>query len=107
MELEDLLAVPGMATLLEFAPLFAGALWLLLTVVLWRGGFNDLVEQITRPRWAGAARARAFAMLPVRAVLLSVVAGFGSAMTTLGIAFNIAILLNIWNGFQLALSQAG
>lgn len=103
MELEDLLAVPGMSTLLEFAPLFGGALWLLLTVILWRDGFNDLFEQVTRPRWAGEARARAIAMIPLRALLLSGVAALGATMTTIGLAFNFAILLNIWAGFQVAL----
>lgn len=101
MELEDLLAVPGMGTLIDFAPLFGGVLWLLLTVLLWRDGFNDLFEQLTRPRWKGAARAHALAMIPLRALLLSGVAALGSAMTTLGLMFNLAILLNVWAGFQM------
>lgn len=102
MEFEDLLAVPGMSTLISFAPLFAGALWLLLIVILWKDGFNDLFERLTRPRWAGSARLHALAMIPLRALMLAGVAGLGSAMTTIGIMFNIAILLNIWNAAQLA-----
>lgn len=106
MELTELLAVPGMGTLLEFAPIFGGALWVLLTTLLWRDGFNDLAERLVRPRWSGAERLQALAMMPLRAVLLMGVAGLGAFMTTLGLGFNLAILLNIWNGFQLALNSA-
>ena len=34
-------------------------------------------------------------MIPVRAVLLVAVAAIGAAMTTLGILFNLAVILNI------------
>lgn len=94
-EVEALIGVPGMGVVLALAPYGAGALWLLITVSLWRGGFTDLTERLTRPRWAGPERARAAAMIPVRAVLLVAVAAIGAAMTTLGILFNLAVILNI------------
>ncbi|MFS2316837.1 hypothetical protein RMQ97_02760 [Maricaulis sp. D1M11] len=93
----DLLAVPGMDVVLQFAPFFWGALWLLVTVSLWRGGFNDLIEQLTRPRWSGAERARALLMLPIRAVLLAFVAGFAAAATTFGLGVQIGIVLMVIN----------
>ena len=94
-EFKALLAAPGMETALRIAPVVAGAIWLFITVSLWRGGFTDLVEKITRPRWAGRERARALAMLPVRAVLLMLVAGLGTLMTMLGLMFNVAVILNV------------
>lgn len=104
MELEDLLAVPGIGTLLEFAPIFGVTLWLLLTVILWKDGFNDLGERLVRPQWAGAARIQALAMIPLRALMLAGAAALGAAMTTIGLAFNIAVLLNLWNGARMAFS---
>lgn len=96
-EIRQLLNVPGMGTLLRAAPLFAGALWLWLVALLWKDGFNDLWERLTRPRWKGPERAHAAMMIPLRALMLMGVAGLGAAMTTLGLLFNIAIVLNIIN----------
>lgn len=95
MEFEDLLDVPGMGTLLEFAPIFGTALWILITTLLWRGGFRDLAEQVARPNKALGGRSRALMMMPLRALLLAGVAAIGAFTTTLGLGFNIAIILNI------------
>ncbi|MHA6287631.1 hypothetical protein [Maricaulis sp. CAU 1757] len=94
-DISALLAVPGMSWSLRAAPVVAAALWLLISVSLWRGGFTDLVEQLTRPRWTRADRLRALAMLPIRAVLLTLVAAFAAAMTTAGLLFNAAVVLNV------------
>lgn len=94
-EIEGLLAVPGMALALRLSPLVAVAVWIFVTVNLWRGGFTDLTERLTRPRWAGPERARAAMMIPVRAVMLAAVGGFAAAMTVLGLLFNAAVVLNI------------
>ena len=94
-EIYALLDAPGLSVTIRWAPVFGGILWLWLTVLLWRDGFNDLAEQLTRPRWKGRERARAIAMLPVRALMLTGVAGIGAAMTTLGLLFNLAVILNI------------
>lgn len=94
-DIESLLSVPGMALALKFAPYAAAAIWLVIAVNLFRGGFRDLAERLTRPRWAGAERARAALMLPLRAVLLTAVAGFAAAMTVLGLLFNAAVVLNV------------
>jgi hypothetical protein len=99
-ELEELLAVPGMGVLQDLAPVFAGTLWVWLTVMLWRDGFNDLIEQLIRPRWKGTARSQALIMLPARALLLSLAAALGAVATSLGILINIAVLLNIANVAQ-------
>lgn len=95
-EFEELLSAPGMGVLIDFAPIFGGAMWLVLTLILWRGGFNDLVEQMTRPRWSGADRLRAATMLPLRALSLALAAGFASLATTLGLGFNFAVLITLW-----------
>ena len=98
MEFEELLAAPGMGVLIEFAPFFGGIMWIVVTLILWRGGFDDLIEQMTRPRWSGAERLRAFAMLPLRALMLSLAAAFASLATTVGLGFNIAIVITLWTG---------
>jgi len=95
-EFEELLSAPGMGALIEFAPIFGGAMWLVLTLILWRGGFNDLVEQMTRPRWSGADRMRALTMLPLRALSLVLAAGLASLATTVGLGFNFAVLITLW-----------
>jgi hypothetical protein len=97
-ELEDLLNVPGMGTLLQGAPIFGGALWLWLLFLLWKDGFTDLYEQLTRPRWRGTSRAHTLMMIPMRALMLAGAAALGAAMSTLGLLFNIAVILNIVNG---------
>ena len=96
MEFEDLLSAPGMGVLIQLAPIFGGAMWLVLTLILWRGGFNDLLEQVTRPRWSGSDRARALAMIPLRAVMLVFAAGLASLATTVGLGFNFAVLITLW-----------
>ena len=96
MEFEDLLSAPGMGVLIDLSPVFGGGMWLVLTLILWRGGFNDLWEQMTRPRWAGAARARALAMFPLRALMLVLAAGLASLATTVGLGFNFAVLITLW-----------
>lgn len=94
-EIEGLLSVPGMALAIRLAPHVAVIVWIFVAVNLWRGGFTDLVERLTRPRWAGRERVRALVMIPVRAAMLTLVAGFAAAMTVLGLLFNAAVVLNI------------
>lgn len=95
MEFDELISAPGMSQVLRVAPIFGGVLWVWLTVLLWRDGFNDLVERLTRPRWTGSERARSALMLPLRALLLTGVAGLAAGFTTLGLVFNIGVILNI------------
>lgn len=94
-EIEFLLSVPGMPLALRLAPLVAVAVWIFITVNLWRGGFTDLTERLSRPRYAGPERARAVVMIPLRALMLAGVAGFAAVMTVLGLLFNAAVILNI------------
>lgn len=94
-EIEGLLAVPGMALALRLAPVVAAVVWIFVTVNLWRGGFRDLTERLTRPRWAGQERARAMMMIPLRALMLAAVGAFAAVMTVLGLLFNAAVVLNI------------
>ncbi|MBO6764244.1 hypothetical protein [Maricaulis sp.] len=94
-EIEFLLSVPGMPLALRLAPLVAVVVWIFITVNLWRGGFTDLTERLSRPRWAGPERARAVMMIPLRALMLAGVAGFAAVMTVLGLLFNAAVILNI------------
>jgi type VI protein secretion system component VasF len=84
-----------MATALKLAPYAAAVIWIFIAVNLFRGGFRDLTERLTRPRWAGPERARAAMMLPLRTLMLAGVAGFAAAMTVLGLLFNAAVVLNI------------
>jgi len=94
-EIEFLLSVPGMPLALRLAPLVAVVVWIFITVNLWRGGFTDLTERLSRPRWAGPERARAVMMIPLRALMLAGVAAFAAVMTVLGLLFNAAVILNI------------
>jgi len=94
-EIEFLLSVPGMPLALRLAPLVAVVVWIFITVNLWRGGFTDLTERLSRPRYAGPERARAVMMIPLRALMLAGVAGFAAVMTVLGLLFNAAVVLNI------------
>ncbi|WP_297732389.1 hypothetical protein [uncultured Maricaulis sp.] len=94
-ELQALLDLPGMDIAIRLAPVVWGVIWVLLTVLLWRGGFTDLVEKLTRPRWAGPERVHAVMMMPLRALLLSGVAAITGVATTLGIGFNVAIVLGV------------
>ncbi len=94
-ELQALLDLPGMDAAIRLAPIVWAVIWVLLTVLLWRGGFTDLVEKLTRPRWAGPARVEAIIMMPIRAVMLSGVAALTAVATTLGIGFNTAVILGI------------
>lgn len=94
-EIEFLLSVPGMPMALRLAPLVAVVVWIFITVNLWRGGFTDLTERLSRPRYAGPERARAVMMIPLRALMLAGVAAFAAVMTVLGLLFNAAIILNI------------
>lgn|GEM_PF-2021065 len=94
-EIEGLLAVPGMALAFRIAPIVAVAVWIFVTVNLWRGGFRDLTERLNRPRWAGPERARAAMMIPIRALMLAGVGAFAAVMTVLGLLFNAAVVLNI------------
>ncbi len=96
-ELQALLAVPGMGLALKAAPFAGVALWLLITVSLWRGGFRDLTERMTRPRWSPREKLHATLMLPVRAVLLAGVAALAAVMSLLGLMFNVAVVLNLIN----------
>jgi hypothetical protein len=94
-EIEALLAVPGMGLAFKAAPVLGVAIWLFVTVSLFRGGFRDLTERMTRPRWAGPERARAAAMIPLRALMLAAVAGFAAVVSVLGLMFNAAVILNV------------
>ncbi|WP_291841736.1 hypothetical protein [Maricaulis sp.] len=94
-EIKALLGLPGMALALSFAPWVWGVIWIFITVSLWRGGFVDLVEKLTRPRWAGPERVRAVMMMPVRALMLALVAALAATVTTLGIGFNTAIVISV------------
>lgn len=94
-EIEFLLSVPGMPLALRLAPLVAVVVWIFITVNLWRGGFTDLTERLSRPRYAGPERARAVMMIPLRALMLAGVAAFAAVMTVLGLLFNAAVVLNI------------
>ena len=80
---------------MRLAPLVAVVVWIFITVNLWRGGFTDLTERLSRPRYAGPERARAVMMIPLRALMLAGVAGFAAVMTVLGLLFNAAVILNI------------
>jgi hypothetical protein len=80
---------------LRLAPLVAVVVWIFITVNLWRGGFTDLTERLSRPRYAGPERARAVVMIPLRALMLAGVAAFAAVMTVLGLLFNAAVILNI------------
>lgn len=91
----ELLDAPGMAALLKIAPLAGGAVWLVVTALLWKNGFNDLFERFTRPRWSFTQRIATLAMIPWRAAMLALAAGLGAALTTLGLLVNIAVILNL------------
>ncbi len=90
-----LLDVPGMGLALKASPIAGVAIWLLITVALWRGGFRDLVERMTRPRWSAREKLHAAAMIPVRALMLAMVAAIAAAMSLAGLLFNAAIILNL------------
>ena len=94
-EFRDLLDLPGMGLALSIAPYVWGLVWILVTVALWRGGFVDLVEKLTRPRWAGPERVRAVMMMPLRALMLTLVAALAATVTTLGIGFNTAVVISV------------
>lgn len=94
LDIKQLLDAPGMAPLVELAPLLAITLWVLITALLWKDGFNDLLERFTEPRWSLAQRAGTLAMIPWRAVMLSAAAAIGGALTTLGLLLNLAVILN-------------
>lgn len=95
MELMELLDAPGMAGLMEAAPLAGVTAWILITALLWKDGFDDLFERFTRPRWNAAQRLATLAMIPWRAVMLTLAAGLGAALTTLGLLINIGVVLNL------------
>jgi hypothetical protein len=63
--------------------------------LLWKDGFNDLFERFTRPRWTTAQRLATLAMIPWRAVMLTLAAALGAALTTLGLLVNIGVILNL------------
>ena len=94
-DIQHLLGVPGMPLALRLAPFVAVALWILITVNLWRGGFRDLTERLSGQRWSGSERARAITMIPLRAAMLAAVAAFAAAMSILGLLFNAAVVLNL------------
>jgi hypothetical protein len=91
----ELLDAPGMAPLVGIAPLIGTAVWILVAALLWKDGFNDLFERFTRPRWTTAQRLATLAMIPWRAVMLTLAAALGAALTTLGLLVNIGVILNL------------
>lgn len=99
-ELKILLDLPGMDLALKFAPLVWAVIWIFITVSLWRGGFTDLTEKLTRPRWTGRERVRAVMMMPVRAVMLALVAALAATISTLGIAFNAAVVVGVYQAIS-------
>ena len=94
-EIRALLDLPGMGLAITVGPVVWLVIWLFLSVCLWRGGFIYLVEKLTRPRWAGAERARAVMLMPVRAVMLTLAAALAATITTVGLAFNLAIVISV------------
>ena len=96
-ELQALLDVPGMGLALKAAPFAGVAVWLLITACLWRGGFRDLTEKMSRPRWSPRDKLHALMMMPVRAVMLAGVAAIAAAMSLIGLMFNVAVILNLLN----------
>ena len=100
----EVLNAPGMARLLEAAPLVGGAMWILIIALLFKGGFNDLFERFTRSRWTAAQRLATAAMIPWRAVMLMLAAGLGAALTTLGLLINIGVILNLLRAGKILLS---
>ncbi|WP_295692045.1 hypothetical protein [uncultured Maricaulis sp.] len=99
-ELQALLNLPGMDVAIRLAPIVWAVIWVMLTVLLWRGGFTDLIEKLTRPRWAGPARVEAVMMMPIRALMLTGVAAVTGIITTLGIGFNAAIILGVMQAIR-------
>jgi hypothetical protein len=99
-ELQALLNLPGMDVAIRLAPILWAVIWVMLTVLLWRGGFTDLIEKLTRPRWAGPARVEAVMMMPIRALMLTGVAAVTGIITTLGIGFNAAIILGVMQAIR-------
>ncbi|MDF1768026.1 hypothetical protein [Maricaulis sp.] len=99
-ELQALLNLPGMDVAIRLAPIVWAVIWVMLTVLLWRGGFTDLIEKLTRPRWAGPARVEAVMMMPIRALMLTGVAAVTGIITTLGIGFNAAIILGVMQALR-------
>mgnify|MGYP003638032692 CR=1 FL=1 len=95
MDVMDLLDSKGLAPLVELAPLVGITMWILITVLLWKNGFDDLFERFTRPRWTLSQRLATLAMIPGRAVMLMFSAGLGAAVTTLGILINIGVVMNL------------
>ncbi len=91
----ELLDAPGMAPLVEAGPLVGITIWILIAALLWRNGFNDLFERFTRPRWSAGQKLATLAMIPGRAVMLTLAAALGAALTTLGILINLAVILNL------------
>ncbi|MFY0636399.1 hypothetical protein [Maricaulis maris] len=99
-ELQALLNLPGMDVAIRLAPIVWAVIWVMLTVLLWRGGFTDLIEKLTRPRWAGPARVEAVMMMPIRALMLTGVAAVTGIITTLGIGFNAAVILGVMQAIR-------
>ncbi|WP_417481858.1 hypothetical protein [Maricaulis sp.] len=104
MDVMELLDAPGMAPLLEAAPLLGLVLWVLLVALLWRDGFNDLAERFTRPGWTMTQRLATLLMIPVRGVMLAIAAALGAALTTLGLLINIGVVLNLLRAGKLLLA---
>ncbi|RKR03612.1 hypothetical protein [Maricaulis maris] len=99
-DIQALLDLPGMGLALKIAPLVWAVIWIFLTVSLWRGGFVDLVEKLNRPRWAGPERVRAVMMMPLRAMMLALVAALAATVTTLGIGFNVGVVMGVVQAIQ-------
>ncbi|SDM80819.1 hypothetical protein SAMN04488568_12317 [Maricaulis salignorans] len=104
MDFQELLELPDIAGLLAVAPVIGIAAWILLTAVLWRNGFGDLFERFIRPRWSMTQRAATLLMIPGRALLLTLVAGLGAGLTTLGLLINLGVILNLVRAGKLLLA---
>lgn len=95
MDVMDLLDSKGITPLVELAPLVGITMWILITALLWKNGFDDLFERFTRPRWTLPQRLATLALIPGRALMLMLAAALGAAVTTVGILINIGVVMNL------------
>ena len=91
--LKDVIELSGAGEFFPWALAAALAGWLILTLILWRNGFGDLFERFARPGWSASQRLGTVFMIPLRALLLSLAAGFASVATTLGLVAGITAIL--------------
>ena len=93
MGLKDLIVLTGAGEFFPWALAAAVLGWVILTLILWRNGFDDLLERFTRPHWNASQRLGTVFMIPLRATLLALAAGFASAAATLGLVAGITAIM--------------